>query len=821
MNFIKSFINKQNEIKQKRNEECDNLILEVEQAISEIETYFNNKNEFIHPLKAKEWIDKNQALRNKLKHIEIKKIKKAVHYDSLEKSKKKFECILDNLENDLNAHNDLVAKNKVEEAYEIIGDVEGRRLDEQQMTCIVKDVDNHLVLAGAGTGKTTTIVGKIKYLLMHEQVDYKDILVLSFTNASASEMNERIKKETGYAVDAMTFHKLGLNIIKNVDGKVPTVSNLDKRKFIKKELEENIKNEKYLNKLNNYFLFARVKAKNEFEFESMYEYKNYLKTNPPTTLKREEVKSYGEMQIANFLFMNDIKYEYEKKYFIDTSDENHAQYHPDFYLPDYNIYIEYFGIDRNYKVPTYFKDNGEYVQGIEWKRNLHKEHNTTLIECYAYENFEETLLENLKIKLEKESVVFNPLSQMEIFELLKKENNGILVGLITLFGTLINLIKSNNYNFDYVRMLNEHSSFVDKKINVILLDLLEPVFNSYNQLLTNDRTIDFNDMINKAAQYINEGKYTHNYKYVIVDEYQDISKARFNLLYSLRKSNPYHLFCVGDDWQSIYCFSGSDIDYTTNFSKYWGFSQTSRIETTYRFNSSLINISGSFIMENPNQKRKILKSKLYGNDFALGIINGYTDSLIIDRLTERLNYLPKNSSIYFLGRYRHDVHIFENNPIFKFNYDDVSGVVKVIYLMRRDLDIRYLTAHSSKGLQADYVFILNNADSIMGFPSRIEDSSLVELLLEGSDDFPFAEERRLFYVALTRAKVKAYLLVRDGKESVFVQELLNKYNDELKRELFTCPLCGGRLRKIEGKNGPFLGCTNYKDLGCRYTRNLK
>ena len=159
--------------------------------------------------------------------------------------------------------------------YSLIGDVEGRKLDHQQMACIVKEAHNHLVIAGAGTGKTTTVVGKIKYLLKTRKYLPQDILVLSFTNASASEMNERISAETGNNITASTFHKLGLNIISQVDGVMPKITQINLRKFIREQLVLNMQSDTYLNLLSSYFLYNRVVAKSEFEFKSQQEYDEY------------------------------------------------------------------------------------------------------------------------------------------------------------------------------------------------------------------------------------------------------------------------------------------------------------------------------------------------------------------------------------------------------------------------------------------------------------------------------------------------------------------------------------------------------------------
>lgn len=132
-----------------------------------------------------------------------------------------------------------------------------------------------------------------------------------------------------------------------------------------------------------------------------------------------------------------------------------------------------------------------------------------------------------------------------------------------------------------------------------------------------------------------------------------------------------------------------------------------------------------------------------------------------------------------------------------------------------------MTAHGSKGLQADYVFLLNTKAYGMGFPSQIADAPILQLLLDNCDHYPFAEERRLFYVAITRAKKKVWLVTLKGNESVFVKEIDEAYGGAMRREQYTCPLCGGRLVRRSGLYGDFFGCSNYKTSGCRYIRNIR
>ena len=387
-----------------------------------------------------------------------------------------------------------------------------------------------------------------------------------------------------------------------------------------------------------------------------------------------------------------------------------------------------------------------------------------------------------------------------------------------LFGTVITLVKSNGCSLDEVRSRNR--SFQNLPSINAVIDLIEPVYNNYQSMLCSRNEIDFNDMINLASEYVQHGQFTHSYNYVIIDEYQDISQARYRLLDAMRQQKDYRLFCVGDDWQSIYRFSGSDIGFILNFEKYWGASEISRIETTYRFPQSLIAVSSCFIMKNPEQKQKQLRSAIADHGFSMEKIMGYTEIYAIEFLAERLRELPKGSSVLFLGRYRFDIKILDGQRQFSYQYNAALGRTEVSFARRSDLQISFMTVHGSKGLQADYVFLLNTKAYGMGFPSQIADAPILQLLLDNCDHYPFAEERRLFYVAITRAKKKVWLVALKGNESVFVKEIDEVHGEDMRKEQYTCPLCGGRLVRRSGPYGDFFGCSNYKANGCRYKRNI-
>ena len=805
--------------------EDDTLFLQISKALQEEKSFWGSHEDFLDPCVVRSFQNKWYSA-----YCAAKKRTGGILF-SIGLSGRKIRNLApqfietyENLPSKLQVYNDRLAGQKAADVAKLILPVEGKMLDEQQMRCITKNVRNHLVLAGAGTGKTTTIVGYVKYLLKKKICTPDNILVLSFTNASAFEISERIKKEIGKPIAAQTFHKLGLDIITSVQEKKPKIYSSDIRQFARKQLDMLTQDAAYLRKLCIYLTYNGAEQKSEFDFQTKEAYCSYLKYNPPVTLKKETVKSYGELYIANFLTQNGVNYVYEQEYPIDTRTLKFGQYHPDFYLPDFELYIEYFDINRQGEVPSYFSGkNGmsatqTYQEGMRWKRELHRKNGTRMIEVYAYEKLEEQLLPKLEERLKKAGVIFMPISPKEMWAEISGAENQKLDRVAELFATVITLAKSNNCTLNDVR--NRNHTFLNLPSIDAVIDLIEPVYNNYQAMIHSRDEIDFNDMINQASLYVQSGKFVHSYSYVIVDEYQDISQARYRLLDAMRRQKDFRLFCVGDDWQSIYRFNGSDIGFILNFEKYWGASEISRIETTYRFPQSLISVSSSFIMKNPWQKRKQLRSAIADHGFSMEKITGYTDTYCVEFLAERLKELPKESSVLFLGRYRFDIRILDKERQFSYQYNATAGRTEVTFTRRSDLQISFMTVHGSKGTQADYVFLLNNKAYSMGFPSQIADAPILQLLLDHCDHYPFAEERRLFYVAITRAKKKVWLVTLKGNESVFVKEIDEVYGDNMRKEQYTCPLCGGHLVRRSGPYGDFFGCSNYKVNGCRYTRNI-
>ncbi|PIF34519.1 DNA helicase-4 [Flavobacterium sp. 9] len=729
--------------------------------------------------------------------------------------------------------------------------IEGRKLDLQQRTSVVTDEQSNIVIAGAGSGKTTTIVGKVNYIIDRYKIKPEEILLISFTNKSASTLAGRINIE---GVEAKTFHKFGKDIIVTCEGQQPSI--FDEAQFkplITKYFKELIANSDYLEKVTRYFLDFLKPSKSQFEFENKGDYIQYLKdqnfqsyklievtAKGKITFKMEVVKSIEECKIANFLLFNGIDYEYEYPYEHNTANEKFRQYKPDFTITQNGkkVYLEHFGISRNGSVPKWFEGDmnrtptQKYQDDMKWKQELHQKNNTILIESYSYEMSENILYRNLKANLEAVGIILKPRPSEEIWNIITQAANDEVNSFITLFGTFITLLKSNNYSITSLLAKNnsEKAPFFRDR-NKLFIEIIEPIFKRYESYLKDRNEIDFNDMINKASGYISNGAFNKKYSYVIIDEFQDISIGRYQLVKAIKKNNPYcKLFCVGDDWQSIYRFTGSDIALFKEFEKYFGFTVKSKIETTYRFNNPLIGISSDFIQKNPNQTQKKLNPgggtqstnyKIhYSNsgyqDDTEAILGIFTQLLIVDEsIAEK--------EILILGRYSFDINRIKNeNGLLKID----STNAKITYStlidtgVTRKLEAQFMTVHKSKGLEADIIIVLNCNSGKFGFPSEMSDDPVLNLLLSNADQFENGEERRLFYVAMTRAKDQVYFVADSYNKSKFITELEVKTGLSPNKKCPNCKTADIVVRKTgtasNGNTYKFFGCSNYL-YGCDYT----
>lgn len=729
--------------------------------------------------------------------------------------------------------------------------IEKRKLDMQQRTAIVTDEDNNIIIAGAGSGKTTTIVGKVGYVINRYKVPADQILLISFTNKSASTLAGRINIP---GVEAKTFHKFGKDVIAAVEQKQPSIFDENQYKqLITGFFKDLLRNPVYLNKVTSYFTNFLKIVKPQDEFQNQGQYIQYMKDQDfstykvqeipyrgRTTYKREVVKSIEECRIANFLLFHSIQYEYEFPYEHETATQKHRQYKPDFTILSSGgkVYLEHFAISKNGKVPHFFAnaDKGqtieqatrEYVEGIQWKRELHNKHDTTLIETYSHEMFDGVLFDNLAKNLAAAGIRVMPISPEEVWKIISESAKEEVDSFITLFQTFITLMKSNNYSIEDVKNRNSQvNNKFHQQRNMLFLEIIAPIYEKYQKYLAERKEIDFNDMINKAAHYIAIGKYKKKFRYVIIDEFQDISIGRYQLVKAIKDTNPFcKLFCVGDDWQSIYRFTGSDIALFKEFEKYFGYTEMAKIETTYRFYDPLINLSSSFILKNPNQTKKELRGTSSGKfstyKIAYSVSENQDDTYALQNIfNELLNSgKVKGKEIFILGRYSFDIDRIKNEGnIFEINKanETISYAIKTTDGEVRRLSAQFMTVHKAKGLEADIIIVINCNSGKHGFPSGMTDDPVLNLLLSEADQFENGEERRLFYVAMTRAKELVYFVADSSYKSKFIAEL---EVEDLASEIKKCPKCktADLVKRSGVKNGKewaFYGCSNFL-YGCSY-----
>ncbi len=494
-------------------------------------------------------------------------------------------------------------KSYLKETKEILNNINGYKLDIYQREVVLSEHDSSLVIAGAGSGKSLTIIGKIIYLVKIKKIDPKDILCISFTNEATNSLKEKLLTNYNLKIDIYTFHKLALTILKD--------NNID------------------------------------------------YQIAPSTLLE-------------------------------DTIDE-------------------FFNMELN----------------------------------------------NKKLK-----------------KVLKRVSKEELNSLKKLIHTFISLFKSNNYEInDFLNILKriKHTFSIKEYLNnKRLLLMIINIYILYEYKLKSEKALDFNDMINKAIKVLNNRCNLSEWQYIIIDEYQDTSMTKLNMLKEIKRITNAKLLAVGDDFQSIYRFTGCDLHIFLNFQFYFPNSQIFHIINTYRNPQELINVAGAFIMKNKyQQKKRLISAKHIEKPIII-----YYDNNKKRALKEVLKIIQTNK-ILVLGRNNKDIN----------KYIDDTYTIKDNIYSYNNINFKYLTIHKSKGLESDNVILINVEDDTIGMPSKLKDEKILKYVNNTKDYYPYEEERRLFYVALTRTKNCVYIISSYKHESIFTKEIkkYKKYVDIIKK----------------------------------------
>lgn len=707
-------------------------------------------------------------------------------------------------------------------------------LDEQQRDSIVTIEDNTLVVSAAGSGKTSTIIGKTHYLVDQLEINPNKILLISYTRKAAGELRDRLDYE---GITCSTFHRLALDIIAEDTGIMPTICKPD---LLQQVFYDLLEDKTFKSAVAQYLLLFRNASKEEHEFKTpaeMYADRRKYGIQAPFEDMDGHIiytKSEQELTICTVLSILGVKYRYEEPYEIEVNDREHQRYKPDFsiYYKDKEgnkkrIYWEHFAVDQNGNVPRWFgQEDSEnydsekwrhanvlYRTEITWKRKLHAEHNTTLVETSSAEFYAGDPRVIIRQKLQDAGVPLAPMDMSALYEQLVSRDKYLEKNVLDLIESFINLMKANGGSIE--KILNNYPS---TRTHFILTQIISPVFEEYSRRLERANEIDFTDAILQATQVCHEHPERYHYDYILVDEFQDISIDRYRFLLALRSGEMEQskLFCVGDDWQSIYRFSGSDMSLFSQYEDFFGTTERCNIESTHRFGQPLVRESSLFIKKNPIQVQKNVQpmpeaeTKLTFHHY-----NGEKENAQYELVRLLLSQIPAGEKIYLLGRYTYDAEIL--NVANNVTYDDKRGLITVLIDGR---EIPFLTVHSSKGLEADHVILLNCNEG--KFPSDISDDPVLSYVLSKADDYPDAEERRVFYVGITRAKKHTYVVYDLLQPSPFVTEFIGVVATGKQ----ICPKCrNGYLYVVKeghaktGKRYKCIKCTNVR-AGCDYFKTI-
>ena len=712
---------------------------------------------------------------------------------------------------DVQSVNDRVVEQEFVRRREFFLTIEKTPLSDEQARAVVCFDNRVQVLAAAGSGKTSVMIARAAYAVSRDIVPPDRILMLAFNSAAAAEMQERITRRFDIAgiastgVRASTFHSFGLEVIGRATGRKPRVASwLEQGRELEKVLE-------IANKLRDSsssfrynwdvyrLLFANTSTRINDDVPDGYDRDTHLTGH--RTFSGVMVKSQGERLIADFLFLNGVNFEYERRYPFETADETHGQYHPDFYYPDVDLWHEHWALDQDGNPPSSFAG---YRDSMDWKRRIHADHGTRLIETTWADIVFGDGLNDLANRLTAAGIEldWNPDREMVDRWATPIEHEDM----VRLVRTFMSHVKSNSFTRETLegRRRSSPQSYGSGRTGVFLA-FYWPIHDEWERQLANENSVDFEDMLVRAAELLENEGFTSPYDLIMVDEFQDCSQARARVVRALVNAPGRYLLTVGDDWQSINRFAGADVSVMTGFEEWFGSGPQVALTTTFRCSQPICDVARTFVMKNPAQFKKSMTAARLDTGQPVTVMLADDDRGAIRTVISRLAAEAAEASqpdgqdrpitIDVLGRYRFQRDLVPINT-------------------SEQLTVTFRTIHSSKGLEADYIIIPGMSTGTYGFPSTISDDPILSLAMPVADDFPHAEERRLFYVALTRARRGVFVIGSHGTPSPFMAELLSYPNvtvetaDGLKA--LVCPQCErGTLVTRHGTNGPFLGCSRF------------
>lgn len=706
-------------------------------------------------------------------------------------------------------------------------------LNDKQREAVISENKRLLVLAGAGSGKTKTLLQKLIYLIEEKGVSPSKILAITFTKNATNEMLDRLiisadstgeyekqlfdKRKTKIEKDkerflqqkkykwidgltVKTFHSFCYSVLRNdgvneFDNKFRIIG--DEKKDEEDELSkhvapetvfevfhkiliENCENTEYLLKLKRYildYIVDKIHLKKDDNNFFSKDGKHF------TTLDGTKVRSKSEQFIADWFYRHSIKYEYEPE--LNVKD---FSFHPDFFVPEANLYLEHIS-DISY--PTKAKEE-QFQKG---KLLLVKTFDSMTKDSAL---FNHTLNKVIKNRLPSDYQKSTCLNYREEFNHYHSDVKDFIQQVIR----VTDMIKVENISIDTV-LQNAIKDQHERIRN--FYELAIPIVKGFIDYCTNKSYLDFNDLISKSTSlFLHHDdviqKYRNKFEYILVDEFQDVNNLQVELI-KLLLTNKTQLFCVGDDWQSIYGFRGSNVNYIVEFEKHFDNAEIIKLNLNYRSTQNIVGASNEVIKHNKFKVDKdVQASKM--SEHKIVVFSGNNLEENIQFCSEKVNELLKdginNDEILFLYR---------RNKMFSpyFNFFKGEGT-----------RVQGKTIHASKGLEAKVVFIIGLTEGNGGFPDIWLEDRIFQIIKKANHDVLMEEERRLFYVAITRAKDKLFLITEKGNESSFLKEIpdvftvrtvnqmtsvvekietCNKCFSQLEKLWVVCPYCGEKIEK--------------------------
>ena len=693
-------------------------------------------------------------------------------------------------------------------------------LNDKQREAVISENKRLLVLAGAGSGKTKTLLQKLIYLIEEKGVSPSKILAITFTKNATNEMLDRLiisadstgeyekqlfdKRRTKIEKDkerflqqkkhkwidgltVKTFHSFCYGVLRNdgvneFDNKFRIIG--DEKKDEEDELSkhvapetvfevfhkiliENCENTEYLLKLKRYildYIVDKIHLKKDDNNFFSKDGKHF------TTLDGTKVRSKSEQFIADWFYRHSIKYEYEPE--LNVKD---FSFHPDFFIPEANLYLEHIS-DLSY--PTKAKEE-QFQKG---KLLLVKTFDSMTKDSAL---FNHTLDKVIKNRLPSDYQKTTFLNYIEEFNHYHSDVKDFIQQVIR----VTDMIKVENISIDTVLQ----SAIKDQHERIRnFYELAIPIVKGFIDYCTNKSYLDFNDLISKSTSlFLNHDdviqKYRNKFEYILVDEFQDVNNLQVELI-KLLLTNKTQLFCVGDDWQSIYGFRGSNVNYIVEFEKHFDNAEIIKLNLNYRSTQNIVGASNEVIKHNKFKVDKdVQASKM--SEHKIVVFSGNNLEENIQFCSEKVNELLKdginNDEILFLYR---------RNKMFSpyFNFFKGEGT-----------RVQGKTIHASKGLEAKVVFIIGLTEGNGGFPDIWLEDRIFQIIKKANHDILMEEERRLFYVAITRAKDKLFLITEKGNESSFLKEIPDVFTvrtvnqmTSVVEKIETCNKCFSQLEKL-------------------------